>query len=447
MKKLSSAMALLLMASGCKSISHQELGSELAATTASVPDASFPHLGFAQQPSYLANNAVILTFDDGPDVENTVKVLDTLKSKGVKATFFINSNNFTDLNNDANAQALVRRMISEGHLVANHTVDHPHLPTLTATAARKELDGVEAVVAKILGQSSHPLTLIRAPFGEPFQDNDGLTLNGHDAELANVMKAKGVHVGWNLDAQEYNCQSSHQNSATDEQNCVYNTLINGLKKPGQGAYGVILMHAVHSSTAAILPKFIDYLNANGFVIKTTEDAVRGKYGKSSAEVLGGAASGGVFPPPAGTITKLTVGQTIRVVSRFSGKCLDNKDGLKTDNNPLQLWSCTPNNANQFFTVKSTHAGLYSLVNKTSGKCFDLLTGASSNANPAVQKTCSTAASQQINPVASIQSAFTFKLVSDKTCLAIKGPSLDDGASLHTWTCSADPQEQWYFVAL
>src|SRR5207253_2715649 len=51
-------------------------------------DTSIPYLDFDQNAS---NGSIALTFDDGPDDTNTVKVLDTLKAKGVKATFFINS--------------------------------------------------------------------------------------------------------------------------------------------------------------------------------------------------------------------------------------------------------------------------------------------------------------------------------------------------------------------
>lgn len=62
-----------------------------------------------------------LTFDDGPTADSTAAILDTLGELGVRATFFvIGANAMRSLD-------LVARMHAEGHLVANHTLDHEHL--------------------------------------------------------------------------------------------------------------------------------------------------------------------------------------------------------------------------------------------------------------------------------------------------------------------------------
>ncbi len=63
---------------------------------------------------------VALTFDDGPTRGTTPKILDILKNAKVKATFFMVGRNVRR-NPD-----LARRAVQEGHLVANHTWDHPH---------------------------------------------------------------------------------------------------------------------------------------------------------------------------------------------------------------------------------------------------------------------------------------------------------------------------------
>ena len=80
-------------------------------------------------------NTVALTFDDGPDPEDTPKLLDLLRDKGVKATFFV-----VGKRADQHPE-IVRRAWAEGHLVANHTWSHPSLFCfLTPARLRSEIE-------------------------------------------------------------------------------------------------------------------------------------------------------------------------------------------------------------------------------------------------------------------------------------------------------------------
>ena len=54
---------------------------------------TYPAIDFNPRPTNVPNNVIGLTFDDGPDVTNTPRVLDVLQAKNVKATFFINTDN------------------------------------------------------------------------------------------------------------------------------------------------------------------------------------------------------------------------------------------------------------------------------------------------------------------------------------------------------------------
>jgi peptidoglycan-N-acetylglucosamine deacetylase len=97
-----------------------------------------------------------LTFDDGPNPACTPKLLDVLARHGVHATFFM-------LGSRAQAQpALVRRLAAEGHLVGNHSWDHPNLAyTGTARVAeelRKAKDAIEQA-------SGVEVRYFRPPFG------------------------------------------------------------------------------------------------------------------------------------------------------------------------------------------------------------------------------------------------------------------------------------------
>ncbi len=64
---------------------------------------------------------VALTFDDGPSAEWTPKILDILKAKGARATFFI-----TGANGETNP-GLIQRILADGHELGNHTFTHPNL--------------------------------------------------------------------------------------------------------------------------------------------------------------------------------------------------------------------------------------------------------------------------------------------------------------------------------
>jgi MYXO-CTERM domain-containing protein len=237
-------------------------------------------IDFNSKPPYMKNNELVLTFDDGPDGTYTAQVLDILKEKGVKATFFINSNNNSNLATNTGAQNLVKRMVNEGHELASHTARHIDLAAESAASIEQELVGVENAVKNILGENGPKMTMVRAPFGRPYQ-----SAYGSEAykKVSAVVSKHAVHIGWNLDSNDWMFQG--------DANRVYNNVTGLIKTPGAGAYGVILMHSINPQTVGALPRLIDYMRMNGFVFKLTEDAVRGKFGKSSAELLGMAPSG------------------------------------------------------------------------------------------------------------------------------------------------------------
>ena len=76
---------------------------------------------------------IYLTFDEGYENGYTAQILDTLKEKNVKATFFITG---PYLNKE---EELVRRMVEEGHTVGNHTINHPSMPDCDDEKLEKEI--------------------------------------------------------------------------------------------------------------------------------------------------------------------------------------------------------------------------------------------------------------------------------------------------------------------
>jgi MYXO-CTERM domain-containing protein len=247
------------------------------ASLVSVPAAAqtIYELNFDERPSHLPTNTVVLTFDDGPDEMNTAKTLDVLKEKSVKATFFINTENAGNVNMEPAMEALVRRIVDEGHELANHSVHHLALALQTPASLEAEIAGVEETVCRVVGARVPRLTLFRAPFGDPYLG----PLHGVGYEWISPIVAKhAVHIGWNIDSNDWR-------AAPGDGDTVYRNVTDLLKTPGQGAYGIILMHSIHSQTVAALPRIIDYVRSKGFVFKLTEDVVRAKWGKSSAQLI------------------------------------------------------------------------------------------------------------------------------------------------------------------
>jgi peptidoglycan-N-acetylglucosamine deacetylase len=97
-----------------------------------------------------------LTFDDGPNHIWTPRLLDLLASHQVRATFFL-------LGERAQAQPdLVRRIAADGHLIGNHSWDHPNLARSTAVRIRQELLWTQEALEQITGA---PAQFFRPPYG------------------------------------------------------------------------------------------------------------------------------------------------------------------------------------------------------------------------------------------------------------------------------------------
>lgn len=98
---------------------------------------------------------IAITFDDGPN-EYTNEILDILNQFEAKATFFI----WAEL--EAQHQAVMTRMVEEGHQLGNHTFTHPDLTKLTADEVRVEVEKADEVIKRYTDKIPH---LLRPPYG------------------------------------------------------------------------------------------------------------------------------------------------------------------------------------------------------------------------------------------------------------------------------------------
>lgn len=100
-----------------------------------------------------------LTFDDGPSLERTPPLLEVLKRHQVKATFFMLGTNIE------RHPGLARRVISEGHLVGNHSYDHPRMYAKPLSFLRWQIEQTDSLI-QAAGQEE--VKLFRPPYSAKF---------------------------------------------------------------------------------------------------------------------------------------------------------------------------------------------------------------------------------------------------------------------------------------
>lgn len=129
-----------------------------------------------------AGRVVALTFDDGPDPEQTPRVLDTLRAHGVRATFFLIGSK-AELHPE-----IVRRMAAEGHAIGIHTWSHtPGFPMLRSGAMAADILRCRESLREITGVETdlfRPPLRGHEPDGGTRRETDGKPLRGLEHPLA-----------------------------------------------------------------------------------------------------------------------------------------------------------------------------------------------------------------------------------------------------------------------
>jgi len=103
-----------------------------------------------------ADNALYLTFDDGPDPEHTPRMLDLLARHDAKATFFVIGERARE------HPALMRRIVEEGHALGNHSWSHPRFERLSTSARFEEISRTDELLGGFDGRRTHDF---RPPHG------------------------------------------------------------------------------------------------------------------------------------------------------------------------------------------------------------------------------------------------------------------------------------------
>ena len=176
-----------------------------------------------------------LTFDDGPHGSLTPRLLDALGKRKVKATFYVIGRN-VEMHPE-----IARRIVAEGHEIANHTWSHPSLSGLSAGRVADELRRTHEIVLEVTGVR---MTNLRPPYGA-FNDRvRQVAFDGHGYDT----------IMWSVDPQDW----KYRNSAR-----VTRELVSGAA-PG----AVLLCHDIHKTTITAIPPVLDQLLARDFQFVT-----------------------------------------------------------------------------------------------------------------------------------------------------------------------------------
>jgi peptidoglycan/xylan/chitin deacetylase (PgdA/CDA1 family) len=206
---------------------------------------------------------IAMTFDDGPVPANTPRLLDMLKERGIKATFFTVGKNVQAYPN------IVRRIISEGHEIANHTWTHPWLSKMSDAAVRSELQRSHEALTAITGIAPR---MYRPPYG---------AITARQKQW--IMSEFGYPtILWSVDPEDWRTR----NAAMTHSRIVAQT------KPG----AIILVHDIHASSIDAMPSTLDDLLAKGFRFVTVSQLIGMSKGPGPAPAAVATVTGPSFTP-------------------------------------------------------------------------------------------------------------------------------------------------------
>jgi peptidoglycan/xylan/chitin deacetylase (PgdA/CDA1 family) len=190
----------------------------------------------AAGPSASGAPEVIFTFDDGPHRKYTATILDELERRGIKAIFFWVGHRVTRGGGVAEQIDLVRRAVREGHLIANHTINHANLCQLEKDEAAREIDENTRIYEQLAGM---PIILFRSPYGARCN------------RLEQMLEERAIrHMHWDLDPREWEHHSTER---------VAEYIIRKLKSLEGRA--IVLLHDTKAASANALPQVLDWIEA------------------------------------------------------------------------------------------------------------------------------------------------------------------------------------------
>lgn len=179
---------------------------------------------------------IALTFDDGPHPSCTPLLLDGLKERGVKVTFFVIGVNVEQY------PELVKREYEEGHIVGNHTYNHVEITRIDSEKAKEEIEKTSRAVERITG---HPTEYMRPPFGAWQKDLE--------------LEMNVIPVLWTVDPLDW---------TTENEDEIVNKVVTDVQEND-----MILLHDCYKSSVNAALRIIDLLQEEGYEFVTVDELI------------------------------------------------------------------------------------------------------------------------------------------------------------------------------
>jgi peptidoglycan/xylan/chitin deacetylase (PgdA/CDA1 family) len=183
---------------------------------------------------------IAMTFDDGPHIENTPRLLDMLKERGIKATFFVVGQCAAEYPD------IMKRIVAEGHEIGNHSWSHPQLSKMGEGPVTDQIQRTHDVIEQTTGIAPK---LLRPPYG------------AFTANQRNWAAHKWGYkiILWDVDPLDWKIRNSDHVKSVILKDTV--------------AGSIVLSHDIHKTTVDAMPATLDGLAAKGFKFVTVSELI------------------------------------------------------------------------------------------------------------------------------------------------------------------------------
>jgi peptidoglycan-N-acetylglucosamine deacetylase len=195
---------------------------------------------------------IAMTFDDGPSSASTPRLLDILKQRNIKATFFLIGQNA------ASNPDIVRRILADGHEIGNHSWTHPQLSKLSDDRVTAEISKTQDAIKDASGFAP---TLLRPPYG---------AITARQREWIESQFGLSI-ILWSVDPLDWKRPGVS----------VITQRILSEVHPGS----IILSHDIHKQTVDAMPATLDGLIAKGYKFVTVTQLIAMNKPKPAPSVI------------------------------------------------------------------------------------------------------------------------------------------------------------------
>lgn len=205
------------------------------------------------KPSYISKNRkmVALTFDDGPNIETSKRIVDALSEYDGKGTFFVQGYRL-----DSKTVPFIKYAIEKGMQYGSHTQNHKNLRNISdeeviAQIKQPAIDLYYGYDDPTYGFEAlgYTVTVYRAPYGE------------HDARVDAL--APYINISWDCDSKDW---------ATRDKQAIKDAVYRFEEKNKDGLDGcIVLMHDIYAETASAVEELVDELYEKGYQFVSVDE--------------------------------------------------------------------------------------------------------------------------------------------------------------------------------